>query len=269
MARFTDRVAIVTGGGSGLGAATARLFAADGASVAIVDLAADTAEAVAAGIRADGGRAQGYAADVSDAGSVQACVDAAAGELGRPQILVNSAGIGGFARSEEESPERWASIVGVNLTGTFLMCRFTLPYLLDGGGAIVNIASNAGIMGQPFSAAYCASKGGVINLTRALAVEYLDRGVRVNCVAPGGMRTPLTKGFRLPEDADFDLLRPIMSRIGVSEPDEVAECIAYVASDMARYMIGSIVSIDGGLVTYGGGFPKPPETSTTSSPSQG
>ena len=111
---------------------------------------------------------------------------------------MNSAGIGGFARSEEEDPARWAAIIAVNLTGTFLMCRYTLPHLLDGGGAIVNIASNAGIMGQPFSAAYCASKGGVVNLTRALAVEYLDRGVRVNCVAPGGMRTPLTKGFRLP-----------------------------------------------------------------------
>jgi meso-butanediol dehydrogenase/(S,S)-butanediol dehydrogenase/diacetyl reductase len=111
-------------------------------------------------------------------------------------------------------------------------------------------------MGQAFSAAYCASKGGVVNMTRALAVEYLDRGVRVNCVAPGGMRTPLTKGFRLPEDVDFDVLRPVMSKLGASQPEEVAACVAYVASDEARYMIGSIVSIDGGLVTYGGGFPK-------------
>ncbi|MGZ4675134.1 MAG: SDR family NAD(P)-dependent oxidoreductase [Acidimicrobiia bacterium] len=263
MARFTDRVAIVTGGGSGLGAATARLMAAEGGRVAVVDLVADAAEAVAQEIAGAGGTARAYACDVSDAASVQAAVDAAAGDLGRPQILVNSAGIGGFARSEEEDPDRWASIIGVNLTGTFLMCRFTLPYLLDGGGTIVNIGSNAGLMGQSFSAAYCASKGGVINLTRALAVEYIERGVRVNCVAPGGMRTPLTKGFRIPEDADFDVLRPVMSRLGVSEPEEVAECIAYVASDMARYMTGSIVSIDGGLVAYGGGFPKPKTSSTS------
>jgi NAD(P)-dependent dehydrogenase (short-subunit alcohol dehydrogenase family) len=256
MARFTDRVAVVTGGGSGLGKATARRFAEEGAHVAVLDLVTEAAEGVAAELRDGGAEARAYATDVSDPASVEAAVASVVADLGRPEILVNSAGIGSFARTEEEDPARFNAIIGVNLTGTFLMCRYTLPHLLDGGGTIVNIASNAGLMGQAFSAAYCASKGGVVNLTRALAVEYLDRGVRVNCVAPGGMRTPLTKGFRLPEDVDFDVLRPVMSKLGASQPEEVAACVAYVASDEARYMIGSIVSIDGGLVTYGGGFPK-------------
>jgi NAD(P)-dependent dehydrogenase (short-subunit alcohol dehydrogenase family) len=137
--------------------------------------------------------------------------------------------------------------VGVNLTGTFLMCRYTLPFLLDGGGNIVNIASNAGLMGQPFSAAYCASKGGVVNLTRALAVEYLKKGVRVNAVAPGGIKTPLTKAFRPPEDADWSELERVISPLGASEPEEIAGLIAFVASDDGRYMTGSILSMDGGL----------------------
>lgn len=257
MARFTDRVAVVTGAGSGLGRATARHLAGEGAPVGVLDLAADAAGTVAKEIEADGGRAVAVPVDVTDPASIEAALAQVQADLGRPQILVNSAGIGGFARSEEETPEHWRAIIDVNLTGTFLMCRYALPMLLDGGGTIVNVASNAGFMGQPFSAAYCASKGGVINLTRALAVEYVERGVRVNCVAPGGMRTPLTKGFRPPEGADMDFLRPIMSRLGVSEPEEVATTIAFIASDDARYMVGSIVSHDGGLVAYAGGFPKP------------
>jgi NAD(P)-dependent dehydrogenase (short-subunit alcohol dehydrogenase family) len=261
MARFTDRVAIVTGAGSGLGQATARRLASEGAPVAAFDLNEAAAKDTVAGIESDGGTARAYGADVSDWGSVESTVGAVASDLGRPQVLVNCAGVGGFVRTEDETFENWSKILGVNLTGTFLMCRAVIPHMLagsdaGGGGAIVNVASNAGLMGQPYSAAYCASKGGVVNLTRALAVEYIERGVRVNCVAPGGMRTPLTKGFRLPEDVDFDVLRPVMSRLGASQPEEVANCVAYVASDDARYMIGSIVSIDGGLVTYGGGIPK-------------
>jgi NAD(P)-dependent dehydrogenase (short-subunit alcohol dehydrogenase family) len=142
----------------------------------------------------------------------------------------------------------WQRIIGVNLSGTFLVCQATLPFLLDGGGAIVNVASNAGLMAQPYSAAYCASKGGVVQLTRALADEYLERGVRVNCVAPGGIETPLQDAFRnVPEGLDFRKLGKIRTPLGNATPDEVAALIAFVASGEGRYMTGAVVSIDGGL----------------------
>jgi NAD(P)-dependent dehydrogenase (short-subunit alcohol dehydrogenase family) len=247
MARFADRVAVVTGAGSGLGRATAQRLADEGALVAAVDLDGDAAEKTVAEIGERGGTARAYATDVSDPAQVRSAVDAAAGDLGRPDVLVNAAGIGSFAHTVEETYERWSAILGVNLTGTFLMCQAALRHMLEGGGVIVNVASNAGLMGQPYSAAYCSSKGGVVQLTRALAVEYVRRGVRVNAVAPGGMNTPMIAGFRMPEGVNMKEFARVTSPLGAAEPEEVAGVIAYIASDDGRYMTGSIVSIDGGI----------------------
>jgi NAD(P)-dependent dehydrogenase (short-subunit alcohol dehydrogenase family) len=247
MTRFTDHVAVVTGAGSGLGRATAHRFAGEGAAVAALDVAVDAAEKTAAEIGERGGSTRAYRVDVTDPAAVKTAIDVVAADLGRPQVLVNSAGIGGFAHTVDETYERWSAILGVNLTGTFLMCQAALPYLLDGGGAIVNVASNAGLMGQPYSAAYCASKGGVVNLTRALSLEYLRRGVRVNAVAPGGMNTPMIAGFTMPEGVNMKEFARVTSPLGAAEPEELAGLIAYIASDDARYMVGSIVSMDGGI----------------------
>lgn len=245
MNRFEGKRVLVTGTGSGIGKATAERLAAEGGSVVCCDIAGH--EATAAAIVAGGGVASAVACDVSDETAVAAAVAAAVATLGGLDVVCNIAGIGHFAHSVDETLEWWNRIIGVNLTGTFLVSKHALPHLLDGGGVIVNTASNAGIDGQPWSAAYCASKGGVVLLTKSMAFEYQDKGVRVNAIAPGGTNTNIVNSFGLPEGADFKRMHRMMSPMGMCEPAEIAAGFAYVASDEARYMTGAIVSIDGGL----------------------
>jgi NAD(P)-dependent dehydrogenase (short-subunit alcohol dehydrogenase family) len=248
--RHDGSAVLVTGAGSGIGRATALRFAAEGARVACVDIRGhdDTAAEIVGG----DGHAWGYECDVTDAAAVQRTVDLAFTELGGLDIVCNIAGIGQFYRTETLDPAVFDRIVAVNLRGTFLVCRFALPHMLEAGhGVIVNTTSVSGIVGNPWNAAYAASKGGVLMLTKALAAEYRHRGVRVNGVAPGMVATDLSAGF-----SDFFATEQIdMSEFGrgqpvrAAQPDEIAAAFAFIASGDAAYMSGAILVLDGGATS--------------------
>jgi NAD(P)-dependent dehydrogenase (short-subunit alcohol dehydrogenase family) len=246
--RFEGQTAIVTGAASGIGRATAIRLASEGASVACLDVSAEGLDDTVSALATLGAKALAMECDVTDEADVGSSVDRAAEELGRPSVLCNVAGIGGFFNSVDMPVERWDRILAVNLKGPFLMSRATLPYLLqDDGGVIVNVASTASFVGSAYSAAYCASKGGIAMLTKALAVEFSDKKVRVNAVAPGGVDTPLLGNFGLPEGGDPKHLYRIMSRMGYCTPENVAGAIAFLASDESNYTTGAILAVDGGV----------------------
>lgn len=243
--RFGGRTAIVTGAASGIGRATALRLAQDGAAVGCLDQSDTVAETVAL-IRDAGGTAMAAAVDVRDEASVRAAVDAVEADLGPTRILANVAGVLRFAHTHQADVAEWDLLMDVNLKGPFLMSRAVIPSMLaNGGGSIVNVASSAGMFGQAFMAAYCASKGGVTLLTRSLAWEYLKHDIRVNAISPGGVETPMTGHVDFPEGMDFSLIAKTMA-VGnkMLQPEEPAALIAFLASDEAAGINGAVIPID-------------------------
>jgi meso-butanediol dehydrogenase/(S,S)-butanediol dehydrogenase/diacetyl reductase len=248
MKRFQGRVVIVTGAGSGIGRATAERFGSEGAHVVCADVNEKGVQETAQTIKTAGGDARAVVCDVSRADAVTSTIAGAVKEHGKIDVLANVAGIGGFERTTDVSLEKWNKVIGVNLTGTFLMCQAALPHILATKGAIVNVGSVAGLKSHPYSAAYCASKGGVVLLTKALAVEYGRKGIRINVVCPGGVETPLIGNFQLPEGASPAALQRITPLGRMGQPPEVAGTIAFLASDDATYINGASIVVDGGMI---------------------
>jgi NAD(P)-dependent dehydrogenase (short-subunit alcohol dehydrogenase family) len=249
MRRFEDKVALVTGAGSGIGRATAERLASEGARLACVDLNHEPAQATARHIEELGSQACGIECDVSDPEAVRGAVDKAVARFGRLDVLCNVAGILRSEHSHEVRLEDWNRVLAVNLTGTFLMCQAALPHLLKTKGNIVNMSSTAALGSHPWMAAYAASKGGVLALTRTLSVEYVKQGLRVNAVVPGGIATPLHQQFQMPKGADVDLLKGAIPFVPYVGPEHAASVIAFLASDDARYVNGAEVRCDGGALS--------------------
>lgn len=251
---LSGRVAVVTGAAGGIGRAVALAAAAAGARVVVADVQPEAGEATAQAVRQGGGEAIFVACDVSDAAEVSDLVGAALARFGRLDVLVSNAGIGGEAMPAHElSVEDWDRVMAVNLRGPFLCAKYALPHLIANGGAIVNVASTYGLIGAPLAAAYCASKGGVVNLTRQLAVDYGPRGVRVNAVCPGYVDTDMggRRARLAPEQAEAALARreanAARQPLGrQARAGEIARVVVFLASDAASFMTGSIVTVDGG-----------------------
>jgi len=246
MARFSGKVAIVTGGAQGIGGATARRLAADGASVLIVDVNQDAATANAERIRKAGGKAAFRHLDVSDSREWRKAVNAAVRKFGKLDILVNNAGIGTYPDVESETVEGWNRLIAINQTGVWLGMKYAVPAMRTaGGGAIVNVSSIFGAVGGfGGSIAYHASKGAVRLMTKNAAIRYATENIRVNSMHPGFIDTPMIVEVKGTDTEALILANTPMGRLG--RPEEIASAIAFLVSDDASYVTGSELYADGG-----------------------
>lgn len=246
---MTGKAALVTGAASGLGRATAVKLAQAGADLTIVDVNGD-ALAETAGLLG-GAQVLRHVADLSDPAACSDVVAQAVARFGRLDALCNIAGIIKFANSHEMAAEDYLRTIAINLNAPFFLSQAAIPHLLksdsEGGGAIVNCASSAALIGEAYAAAYCASKAGVVNMTKAMAMEYVRKPIRINAVAPGGMITNIANGMTMPEGAEYDLIQRFSGLRGTVELDDVADLFVLLASPAGRSYHGACISIDAGI----------------------
>ncbi len=246
---FTGKVALISGGGSGIGRSSCELFAERGGAVMVVDINETAAQATAEGIRKAGGRAAACRCDVTVWDQVQATVERTRRELGRLDVLINCAGILRIRPIEQTTEAEWAEVLRINLTGAFLLTKAVMPVLRqEGGGSIVHIASRMAIRAKEDHAAYAAAKAGVMQLTRVAALEGAPHGIRVNCVCPGYIDTPMTRLSGPKEDVDawfagWNKVCP-MGRAG--QPDDIARAMLFLVSEDAAFITGVALPVDGG-----------------------
>jgi NAD(P)-dependent dehydrogenase (short-subunit alcohol dehydrogenase family) len=250
MRRLEGKVALITGASAGIGRTTAQVFASEGASVVVADRSVEGGDQLVQEITGSRGVATFVKADVSNPKEVKAMVERAVDAYGRLDILFNNAGIQGrHAPTAECTLENWDKVIDVNLRGVFLGMKYAIPHMLRrGGGSIVNNASVTGIVGMPNVPAYCASKGGVVQLTKATALEYADKGIRVNAICPSLVMTEGMKRFVAPDEGrrrEFEAATPIGRFAGA---EEVAKLALFLASDESSYCTGSAYFVDGGYV---------------------
>ncbi len=245
------KVALVTGGSSGIGRASALAFAGKGAKVVVADVQVKGGEETVRMIKDTGREAIFVKADVSKASDVETLINTAVRKYSRLDCAHNNAGIEGVSASTTDcTEENWDRVIGINLKGVWLCMKYEIPQMLkQGGGAIVNTSSVAGLVGFRYIPAYCASKGGIISLTRAAALEYADRGIRINAVCPGVIRTPMVErltGGKKEFEEQYIKIEPV-GRLGTSE--EVAEAVVWLCSDAASFVVGHPMVVDGGLIS--------------------
>ena len=247
--RYRGLSVIVTGAASGIGRASAVRLAAEGARVWCADINGEGAAATAAEINEKGGEARTSRVDVTAPAECATLVADTVAAFGQLDVLCNIAGIGGMAHFADETPERFDRIFQVNAAGPFHLSQAALPHLIATKGNIMNLASTAGIMGQAYVAAYCASKHALVGLTKAMAIELGRKGIRVNAVCPGGVNTNIMGDFMPPEGASMSLVSRAFLLREMQEPESVAAMVAYVCSPEAYYVNGAILPIDGGTTT--------------------